>query len=190
MCWEYNLEDEILKTNGNYDNNNDNVHDNCDDSNNDNNNNDNNNEMIKILLECSKNSISKYILQVKSERFSFRRLYSYMSPAQISRFMGPTWGPTGSCRPHMGPMLAPWTLLSGCSLVGNKAVLPNVVHTQNYAHSLCLVAGYNELILFMNYHQTSNIRHNKSPNLDISCLILQLPLPNPLKPGVKSRMKM
>ena len=27
--------------------------------------------------------------------------------------MGPTWGPSGSCRPQMGPMLAPWTMLSG-----------------------------------------------------------------------------
>ena len=33
--------------------------------------------------------------------------------AQISKFMGPTWGPPGSCRPQMGPMLAPWILLSG-----------------------------------------------------------------------------
>ena len=32
---------------------------------------------------------------------------------QIARFMGPTRGPPGSCRPQMGPMLAPWTLLSG-----------------------------------------------------------------------------
>ena len=31
---------------------------------------------------------------------------------QIARFMGSTWGPPGSCRPQMGPMLAPWTLLS------------------------------------------------------------------------------
>ena len=30
--------------------------------------------------------------------------------------MGPTWGPPGSCRPQMGPMLAPWTLLSGYML--------------------------------------------------------------------------
>ena len=36
---------------------------------------------------------------------------------QIAKFMGPTWGPPGSCRPQMGPMLAPWTLLSGVSLV-------------------------------------------------------------------------
>ena len=31
----------------------------------------------------------------------------------IAKFMGPLWGPPGSCRPQMGPMLAPWTLLSG-----------------------------------------------------------------------------
>ena len=32
---------------------------------------------------------------------------------QIAKFMGPAWGPPGSCRPQMGPMLAPRTLLSG-----------------------------------------------------------------------------
>ena len=32
---------------------------------------------------------------------------------QIAKFMGPTWGPPGSCRPQIGPMLTPWTLLSG-----------------------------------------------------------------------------
>ena len=26
--------------------------------------------------------------------------------------MGPTWGPPGSCRPQIDPMLTPWTLLS------------------------------------------------------------------------------
>ena len=35
------------------------------------------------------------------------------TPSQIARLMGPTWGPSGSCRPQMGPMLATWTLLSG-----------------------------------------------------------------------------
>ena len=33
--------------------------------------------------------------------------------AQIAKFMGPTWGPPGSCRPQTGPMLAPWTLHLG-----------------------------------------------------------------------------
>ena len=35
---------------------------------------------------------------------------------QIAKFLGPTWGPPGSCRPQMGPMLAPWTLLSVAGL--------------------------------------------------------------------------
>ena len=35
--------------------------------------------------------------------------------SQKTKFMGPTWGPSGSCRPQMGPMLTPWTLLSGVS---------------------------------------------------------------------------
>ena len=34
-------------------------------------------------------------------------------PTQITKFMGPTRGPPGPCRPQMGPMFAPWTLLSG-----------------------------------------------------------------------------
>ena len=37
-------------------------------------------------------------------------------PPQIAKFMGPTWGPPGSCRSQMDPVLATWTLLSriGC----------------------------------------------------------------------------
>ena len=31
----------------------------------------------------------------------------------IANFTGPTWGPPGSCRPQVGPVLAPWTLLYG-----------------------------------------------------------------------------
>ena len=31
----------------------------------------------------------------------------------IASFMGPTWGPSRADRTQVGPMLAPWTLLSG-----------------------------------------------------------------------------
>ena len=37
------------------------------------------------------------------------------SYTQIVKFMVPTWSPPGYCRPQMGPMLAPGTLLSGIS---------------------------------------------------------------------------
>ena len=43
------------------------------------------------------------------------------STAQIAKFMGPIWGPSGSCRPQMGPMLAPWTLLSGWAKHSNES---------------------------------------------------------------------
>ena len=33
--------------------------------------------------------------------------------SKIARFLGPTWGPSGADRTQVGPMLAPWTLLSG-----------------------------------------------------------------------------
>ena len=32
---------------------------------------------------------------------------------EIAKFMGPKWGPPGSCWPQMGPIMAPWTLLLG-----------------------------------------------------------------------------
>ena len=37
----------------------------------------------------------------------------YCSTSLIARFMGPTWGPSGADRAQVGPMSAPWTLLSG-----------------------------------------------------------------------------
>ena len=40
------------------------------------------------------------------------------------------------------------------------------------------------------YRQISNISCTKSQTLNVSCLVWQLPLTNPLKPGMKSRMKM
>ena len=40
------------------------------------------------------------------------------------------------------------------------------------------------------YRRISNIRRTGSPNSDVSRLVLQMSLPNPIKPGVKSRMKM
>ena len=39
-------------------------------------------------------------------------IFRYSHWPQIARFIGPTWGPPGSCRPQMGPTLAPWTLLT------------------------------------------------------------------------------
>ena len=41
--------------------------------------------------------------------------------------MGPTWGPSESCRPQMGPMLAPWILLSGLAVSVKILLIPQEV---------------------------------------------------------------
>ena len=39
--------------------------------------------------------------------------FTWWTLIHVARFMGPTWGPPGTDRTQVGPMLAPWTLLSG-----------------------------------------------------------------------------
>ena len=66
--------------------------------------------------------------------------------SQIARFMGPTWGPPGSCRPQMGPMLAPWTLLSGFPDLHNHS---HIKVDMFVSYSLC--DGWNHLF-YGTYH--------------------------------------
>ena len=61
--------------------------------------------------------------------------------SQIAKLMGPTWGPPGSCRPQMGPMLAPWTLLSGvvykptCIIDSTNIHLFMIIHVLSTFHN-------------------------------------------------------
>ena len=55
------------------------------------------------------------------------------------------------------------------------------------SHRLTLAASATNQYITI-YRQTSNIRHTKSQNLNVSYLVLQLSLPYPLKPGVNLRM--
>ena len=77
-------------------------------------------------------------------------------PSPIARFMGPTWGPSGADSTQVGPMLAPWTLLSGiwCTCRVCPIYMPNV----GPIHSLSNVIQSIDLIL--SHHQnygTSNM---------------------------------
>ena len=50
--------------------------------------------------------------------------------------------------------------------------------------------GWALMIWYYQYRQFSNISCTQSQNVNVSHLVLQLSLPNPLKPCVKLRMKM
>ena len=51
-------------------------------------------------------------------------------------------------------------------------------------------AAYQAFTLFETYRKISNISRTNFQNLNVSHLVLQLSLPNPLKPGVKLRLEM
>ena len=60
----------------------------------------------------------------------------YLNMNLMARFMGPAWGPYGADRTLVGPMLAPWTLLSGdIPLTGDKCWAPCCLREH---HSLAL----------------------------------------------------
>ena len=82
-------------------------------------------EMLMVLVLRGRRLVIAYLMFVQQlflaynkkkdpRNLSFVRgssVPTQMLP-QIARIVGPTWGPPGSCRPQMGPMLAPRTLLS------------------------------------------------------------------------------
>ena len=56
--------------------------------------------------------------------------------SQVARFMWPTWAPPVSCRPQVGPMLAPWTLLSGLVLLLSGCISYRVLRVALYQKSV------------------------------------------------------
>ena len=81
-------------------------------------------------------SAIKWIILQYSNSWQLVRVYGFFyCYSQIAKFMGLTWGPPGSFRPQMGPMLAPWTLLSGSSRgfeVSRKWWQPSYRRYQNH----------------------------------------------------------
>ena len=57
-------------------------------------------------------------------------------------------------------------------------------------YAVCYNWTFSVKLTWWSYRKISNIRRTKFQTLNVSRLVLQLSLPNPMKPGVKSRMKM
>ena len=58
--------------------------------------------------------LRRYLQQIYLDLDNVHPQFTISITAPIARFMGPTWGSSGATRTQMGPMLAPWTLLSWC----------------------------------------------------------------------------
>ena len=88
--------------------------------------------------------------------------------------MGPTWGPPGSCRPQMGPMLGQWTLLPSSSYFCSCVEQRSPAGQSWLCGSLCLYAGLPILPLFLCAQPPS-----VHPTL---CMYQQVPLQQPPEP--------
>ena len=61
--------------------------------------------LFLVLASCG---INKRLMS-ETGRFLHTNILT-LEKETIAKFIGPTWGPPGSCRPQMGPMLAPMNL--------------------------------------------------------------------------------
>ena len=70
--------------------------------------------LLKVFDIHNVNLLS-YVNDCRSGRCPtlFSCYYHVLEAAQVAKFMGPTWGPPGSCRPQICLTLDIWTLLSG-----------------------------------------------------------------------------
>ena len=112
-----------------------------------------------------KDSLGKYLLCENAKVWQFLlgypsfHIHEALNSTQIAKFMGPTWGPPGSCRPQMGPMMAPWTLLSRHRAFLRRGNEPPPCHNRNgYWHWLCL----NNHNRYLHSHSNHQRRHRPS----------------------------
>ena len=93
---------------------------------------------------------------------------------QMARFMGPTWDPPGSCRPQVGAMLAPKTLLSGIKVLRFPHHWP--LWRGIHGHQWTLKGLFGQIwineswfVIVSSPHKSRIMRADDSSLFDISC---------------------
>ena len=78
-------------------------------------------DIVSLIMKCTNRNCcfikSCTIKMMGQYNGGVTSLSGHWGHTHIAKFMGPKWGPSGTSRPQMGPMLAPWTLLSGYALL-------------------------------------------------------------------------
>ena len=87
-------------------------------------------------------------------------------------------------------MAASWALNTTTSTSTSTSVYYYLSYYIYYYFYVCYYLSYYLYYYVYVYRQVSDIRRTKSQHLTNSRTVLRLSLPNPLKPDVKSRMKM
>ena len=83
-----------------------------------------------------------------------------------SKVHGPTWGPPGSYRPQMGPMLAPWTLLSGWL---PSSPTPDTKRSQGSSPAQLTITAYIIILAFVITLMESASDWQNEPQVFLQC---------------------
>ena len=71
----------------------------------------------------------------------------------IARFMEPTWGPSGTDRTQVGPMLAPWTLLSGYVFFTRHCMWCTWIYHHYFISRQTIIDAHQDTIPMLFLHQ-------------------------------------
>ena len=114
--------------------------------------------------------ISWYLSGQIELRHAFDNSDSVLVP---DSFMLPTWGPPGSRRPQVGPMLAPWTLLSGVIAKGRSQ---NTFSSSNFVVNTVSADGLVNCLKFTHILQGyfMELRKSHEEEFHLSAIYLSL----------------
>ena len=76
------------------------------------------------------------------------KIIFFLISSLITKLMGPTWGPTRADRTQVGPMLAPWTLLSGFIFKTYISHLPWYRKQYSFRRTVSRTQGINIILVF------------------------------------------
>ena len=98
-------------------------------------------DWLGMAASCDIHERKKILVSsITSDRLEHMRFATYFLSSvtsQIAKFIGPTWGPPGSCRPQMGPTLVPRTLLSGLACCSRRIQGDELCSCSNVMWILC-----------------------------------------------------
>ena len=138
----------------------------------------------KHILICNLHNVRHFVQASELNPWSLVAIWDTWSVLPWA--MGYCYSQCGQqpCRPVNGLQLTPTFVVNLCTKCCEWSPWVN--------DSVVVSSGRHNLMLmpYFIYRKISNIICIKYPNLNVSRLVLQLSLPNPMKPCVKSRMKM
>ena len=130
---------------------------------------------------------SSLVQVMACHQFSTKLLAESMVTSLIARFMGLTWGPSGVRRTQVGPMLAPWTLLSGLFIIVHWE--PNSSKTAKYKYfnsQRCILKYCVQNVIHFVQHYNDIIMGTTASQITSLLIVYSTLIPAQIKEKIKA----